>query len=168
MGTVDIPPHTPSRRPPSRLRPRHKGISPFRQCLTPWCALKKRLCHSFVCNNIAHTYTDTPDKSCYQRVVETEDMPSHAPPGRPPSRLRPGHEEIPPFRQYFTPWCALNKIYMMSCHVLHQHSSHPYRHSCKNLVDNSFWKQKICRLTLLQERPLHALAQEKEGMTPIC
>ena len=31
-----------------------------------------------------------------------------------------------------------------------------------NLVNNSWWKRKICRFTLLQERPLHAFAQEKK------
>ena len=31
-----------------------------------------------------------------------------------------------------------------------------------NVVDNSWWKRKICRLTLPQERPLHAFAQDKK------
>ena len=31
-----------------------------------------------------------------------------------------------------------------------------------NLVNNSWWKPMICRLTLLQEHPLHAFAQDKK------
>ena len=38
----------------------------------------------------------------------------------------------------------------------------PKQTSLTNLVTKSWWKRKVCRLTLLHKHPLHAFAQNKK------
>ena len=91
-------------------------------------------------------------------LVKTEGMPPHTPSRTPPSRLCPVHEETPPIRQCFTPLCAF-KNYVCSDIFRNNiplfHTDTPGK-SCQHLV----FEQNICRLTLLQGRPLHVFAQD--------
>ena len=110
------------------------------------------------CDNIPYTHTDTSSKSCQQLVVETEHMPPHTPSRTPPSRLRSRHEEIPPIRQCFTPLCAYEIEYVEIGKATLSLTPIPTR--LIYLVNNSWWKLKICRLTLLQDRHLHVFVKD--------
>ena len=87
----------------------------------------------------------------------TEDMPLHTHSRTPPSRLRPVHENLRPIRQCFTPLCPFNVL--IGSNLSRNNITATYTNTAGKSCQELVLEQKICRPTLLQERPLHVSAQ---------
>ena len=155
-----MPPHTPSRTPPSRLRPGKEKYHQSASVLHPSAPLIIN-CAKIVFATPSLTPITTPlpnlvknswwkQKKC--RLTLLQEHPLHA-------------------------FAQDKKKYHQSASVLHPSapsnincvkigfapiSLTPIQTPLPNLVNNSWWKRKICRRTLLQQRPLFAFAQDKK------
>ena len=127
-----MPPHTPPRTPPARLRPVHKGKTQVRQCFAPLCALKIYFCLDIFSNDIPPTHTDTPAISSQQLVLEPKIARLTLLQRRHFNLSAQDTKQYHQFASVF--YNPRAPILLITSRSVKQHySSHPYRHPCEIL-----------------------------------